>query len=80
VVAQNRLQQERIRTGRDAIDGVVTAHNRAHFCVTHAGLEGREVEFRKILLRDDGVERETLVTLPILNVVPSLPWLEQSIF
>jgi hypothetical protein len=43
-------------------------------------LEGREVELGKILLRDDRVERETLVTFPILNVVPRLPWLEQLIF
>lgn len=68
-VAQERLQQEGVRTRREAVHRVEAAHDRGGLGVAHAALERREVVRGEILLRDDGVEDEAVGARRIFEIV-----------
>lgn len=72
LVTENVLKEERGCARRDAIDGVVRAHDTSDLGVSDAGLEGGSVVLAQILLADNGVERITLDSAPVLHVVPGV--------
>lgn len=71
MLAKEVLQQKGIRTRRYPNHRVVRAHESADLGVTGTGLERPRVELGEVLLRDDGVESEAQVPLPVLEVIRS---------
>jgi hypothetical protein len=68
VLTQNRLQQVRVRTGRNAVYCIVRAHKGSNV-TADAALETWQVVLDKVLLGDLGVELVSEVTVPVLDIV-----------
>lgn len=69
VVAQDRLQKVGIRARRDAVYGVIAAHDGRDLGIADTALEWRQVELAHVLGGHHRVERHAAVAFPIFQVV-----------
>eukprot|EP00158_Paraphelidium_tribonemae_P010375 Partr_v1_DN5092_c0_g1_i1_m31391 len=62
-------QDEVVGARRDAVDGVIRAHQRRGAALRDGGAKGRQQRVRLVLRRDDGVEAVALRAVPVLQRV-----------
>lgn len=68
-LSQQGLQEEAVGAAGHAVDGVVRAHEAVRLCVARRSEELGSVVLGEVLLGDDGVEAQTRLVVPVLEIV-----------